>query len=54
MEYMQLNTPTQTNPASAGSRGARQAEASERRATHRRRPTLSRRELRRIIAEMIG
>jgi hypothetical protein len=52
MEFMQLNT--QTKPASTGSRDARHAEASERVFARRRKPTLSRRELRRIIAEMIG
>jgi hypothetical protein len=52
MEFMQLTT--QTNPASAGARDVRHAEASERAFARRRKPTLSRRELRRIIAEMIG
>jgi len=51
---MQLNTPKLTSPASAGSPGARHAQASDRAPSRRRRPTLSRRELRRIIAEMIG
>jgi hypothetical protein len=52
MEDMQINT--QTNPASAGTADARYADASERNFARRRRPTLSRRELRRIIAETIG
>jgi len=51
---MQLTTPIQTNPASAGYPGARHAQASERARPQKRRSTLSPRELRRIIAEMIG
>jgi hypothetical protein len=51
MEHMHINT--MTDPASAGPRDARHADASTRSYT-RKRPTLSRRELRRIIAEMIG
>jgi len=51
MEHMQINTLT--NPASAGNRDARHADASKR-IFMRKRPTLSRRELRRIVAEMIG
>jgi hypothetical protein len=48
---MQINTLT--NPAPAGPRDARRTDVSPRRSV-RKRPTLSRRELRRIIAEMIG
>jgi hypothetical protein len=52
MEDMQINI--QTNPAVAGVPDARPADASARAFSRRTRPTLSRRELRRIIAETIG
>ena len=52
MDYMQLNI--QTNPASAGTHDVRHNDTAERAFVRRRRPTLSRRELRRIVAEMIG
>jgi hypothetical protein len=51
MDHMQINRTN--NPASAGPRDARHAEASQH-SLIRRRPTLSRREVRRIVAEMIG
>jgi hypothetical protein len=51
MDHMQINRLT--NPALAGPRDARQTDASKHIFT-RKRPTLSRRELRQIIAEMIG
>jgi len=54
MDFMQLNTRTKTNPASAGIAVTRHADAPDRTRTRRRRPNLSRSELRRIIAEMIG